>query len=87
MKSIKDMGNMELVLSRKLQERRIFPAIDLLKSGTRRDDLLLDSKEIEAMNIVRRGFNSTKSDQVVDDILKLFKSTKDNKELIKYIAK
>lgn len=83
----KGTGNMELVLSRKLQERRIFPAIDLLKSGTRRDDLLLDKQEIEAMNIVRRGFNGAKSDQVVDDILNLFKSTKTNKELLKYIVK
>ena len=80
----KGTGNMELVLSRKLQERRIFPAIDLLKSGTRRDDLLLSKSEAEAMDKVRKGFNSAKSEQVVDDILNLFKNTKTNKELIKY---
>ena len=83
----KGTGNMELVLSRKLQERRIFPAIDLLKSGTRRDDLLLTKAEAEAMDIVRKGFNSAKSDQVKDDILNLFKNTKNNKELIKFITK
>lgn len=83
----KGTGNMELVLSRKLQERRIFPAIDLLKSGTRRDDLLLDKKEIEAMNIVRKGFNGSKSEQAVDDLLQLFKNTKTNKELIQIIIK
>ena len=82
----KGTGNMELVLSRKLQERRIFPAIDLLKSGTRRDDLLLSKSEAEAMDKVRKGFNSAKSEQVVDDILNLFKNTKTNKELIKYIT-
>ena len=50
----KGTGNMELVLDRKLSEKRIFPAIDILKSGTRRDDLLLTSEEAEAVDIVRK---------------------------------
>jgi len=81
----KGTGNMELVLSRKLQERRIFPAIDILKSGTRREDLLLNEKELEVMNIIRKSLNSLKSEQALDNLLYMFKKTRNNEELIKYI--
>ncbi len=83
----KGTGNMEVVLSRKLQERRIFPAIDVLKSGTRRDDLLLDESEQEVNRVFRRAFNSAKADQAVDDLLSLMTRTKSNEELIQIILK
>lgn len=83
----KGTGNMEVVLSRKLQERRIFPAIDILKSGTRREDLLLDKLELEAVNKMRKALNGLKSDQAVDQLLLLFKNTKSNDELVQHILK
>ncbi len=81
----KGTGNMELVLSRRLQEKRIFPAIDILKSGTRREDLLLDEKELEVINMIRKSLNGLKSEQALDNLLYMFKKTKNNDELIKYI--
>ena len=78
----KGTGNMELVLSRQLQERRIFPAIDLLKSGTRRDDLLLSEKEMAAVTKIRKGLNGQKSDQAVESLLYMFTKTKTNDELV-----
>ena len=60
----KGTGNMELVLDRKLSEKRIFPAIDIVKSGTRREDLLLNRAELEAMEIVRRNLNSSRQDEL-----------------------
>ena len=83
----KGTGNMELVLSRKLQERRIFPAIDILKSGTRREDLLLSEKELEVINRIRKSLNSLKADQALDNLLYMFKKTNNNTELIQYIMK
>lgn len=83
----KGTGNMEVVLSRKLQERRIFPAIDILKSGTRREDLLLSELELEAVNKMRKALNGLKSEQAVDQLLNLFKKTKSNDELIHQILK
>lgn len=83
----KGTGNMEVVLSRKLQEKRIFPAIDILKSGTRRDDLLLDENEQEVNRILRRALNSAKSEQAIDDLLSIMSRTKTNEELIKIILK
>lgn len=76
----KGTGNMELLLSRKLQERRIFPAIDILKSGTRREDLLLNSKELLAVDIIRNQYSMH-----IDDLITLFIKTKDNEELVNYI--
>lgn len=78
----KGTGNMELVLDRKLSERRIFPAIDILKSGTRRDDLLLSREEVEAMEIVRRATNSMKPEDSVEKILDLFSKTRTNREFV-----
>ena len=68
----KGTGNMELVLDRRLSEKRIFPAIDILKSGTRRDDLLLNRQEAEAVDIVRKATNSLKPDEAVERIMDLF---------------
>ena len=68
----KGTGNMELVLDRKLSEKRIFPAIDIPKSGTRREDLLLTKEEQEAVDIMRRALNGMKSDEAVDSILNMF---------------
>ena len=62
----KGTGNMELVLDRKLSEKRIFPAIDILKSGTRRDDLLLTPEEAEAVDSIRKATSSMKADAAVE---------------------
>ncbi len=68
----KGTGNMELILDRKLQERRIFPAIDIARSGTRREDLLLSPRELKAVDIMRRRMNSLKADEAVEQILNAF---------------
>jgi hypothetical protein len=78
----KGTGNMELVLDRKLSEKRVFPAIDILKSGTRRDDLLLSSREKEAVDVVRKNLSSLKADEAVEKILDTFSRTKSNAEFI-----
>ena len=83
----KGTGNMELVLDRKLSEKRIFPAIDIVKSGTRRDDLLLDEDEQAAMDIMRKAFNGMKADEAVENILNMFAHTKNNKEFIQQVRK
>lgn len=83
----KGTGNMELQLDRNLSERRIFPAIDLPKSSTRRDDLLLTPSELEATNLMRKAFNSAKPDESIDHILRLFTQTKNNAEFIETIKK
>ena len=83
----KGTGNMELVLDRKLSEKRIFPAIDIVKSGTRRDDLLLDSEEMAAMDIMRKAFNGMKADEAVENILNTFAQTKNNREFVQTIRK
>ncbi len=78
----KGTGNMELVLDRKLSEKRIFPAIDILKSGTRRDDLLLTREEAEAVDIIRKATNTLKPEDAVEKILDLFAKTKNNREFV-----
>ena len=83
----KGTGNMELVLDRKLSEKRIFPAIDIPKSGTRRDDLLLSTEEQEAVDIMRRALNGMKPDEAVDNILTLFDRTKNNAEFVQMVKK
>ena len=83
----KGTGNMELVLDRKLSEKRIFPAIDILKSGTRRDDLLLTREEMEAVDIVRKATNSMKADEAVEKILDLFARTRNNREFVESAKK
>ena len=83
----KGTGNMELVLDRRLSEKRIFPAIDILKSGTRRDDLLLNRQEAEAVDIVRKVTNSLKPDEAVERILDLFSKTRNNYEFCEMVKK
>lgn len=83
----KGTGNMEMVLDRKLSERRIFPAIDIAKSGTRREDLLLSREELDAVNVLRRGLNSLKPEESVDKILDLFAKTKGNQDFISMLNK
>ncbi len=83
----KGTGNMELVLDRKLSEKRIFPAIDILKSGTRRDDLLLTKEEAEAVDIVRKATNTLKPEESVEKILDLFARTRSNREFVEMAKK
>lgn len=83
----KGTGNMELVLDRKLSERRVFPAIDIPKSGTRREDLLLDPEEQEAVYIMRKALNSMKSDDAVENILNMFVRTRNNQEFVQMVKK
>ena len=83
----KGTGNMELVLDRKLSEKRVFPAIDLPKSSTRRDDLLLTQEEIEANYLIRKAFNGSRSDEAVEKIIDLFRKTKNNQEFIQMVKK
>ena len=83
----KGTGNMELVLDRRLSEKRIFPAIDIVKSGTRREDLLLDREEQEAVDIMRKAFNGMKADEAVENILHMFLRTRNNREFIQYVKK
>lgn len=81
----KGTGNMELVLDRKLSDRRIFPALDIIKSGTRRDDLLLTTEEQMAAYRMRKSLNSMRTDDVVENILNLFDRTDSNEELVKQV--
>ena len=81
----KGTGNMEIVLDRKLSERRVFPAIDLQKSGTRRDDLLLNTEEQEAMQIVRKNLNTMKPEEATERIINLMGRTKDCAKTVEVI--
>lgn len=83
----KGTGNMELVLDRKLQERRIFPAIDIQKSGTRRDDLLLKPRELEAANYIHKLVNDQKKEDSIEMILDMFDRTDSNDDFIFQILK
>jgi transcription termination factor Rho len=83
----KGTGNMEMVLDRKLQEKRIFPAINIPKSSTRREDLLLTAEEIAAINSLRKGFNSMKADEAVDQCINLFSKTRSNIEFVRMVEK
>ena len=81
----KGTGNMELVLDRRLSEKRIFPAISIPRSGTRREDLLLDADEMDAMFVMRRALSGLKSDEALEKILDMFARTKTNEELIRSV--
>ena len=83
----KGTGNMELVLDRKLSEKRVFPAIDIVKSGTRREDLLLDLQEQEAVDAMRKAINGMRTDEAVENILNMFARTKNNQEYINLVKK
>ena len=81
----KGTGNMELILSRKLQEKRIFPAIDIVKSGTRKENLLLTPKEQAAVNIIRKNLANSVRDEATDNLINMFIKTKDNASLVDVI--
>ena len=83
----KGTGNMEMVLDRKVAEKRVFPAIDIPQSGTRRDDLLLNAEELEAINNIRRAFNGMKAEEAVDKVVDMFNKTKNNHEFIDMVKK
>lgn len=83
----KGTGNMEMVLDRKLSEKRIFPAIDLQKSGTRREDLLLSPEELEAINIMRKALNGMRSDEATDRILDMFAHSRNNRDFVDMVKK
>lgn len=83
----KGTGNMEIVLDRKLSERRVFPAIDIPKSGTRREDLLLTPDELEAIGILRKALNSLKPEEAVDKILDMFARTRNNSDFVNLVKK
>lgn len=83
----KGTGNMEMVLDRKLSERRVFPAIDIPKSGTRREDLLLTPDELEAINIIRKALNGLKPEEAVDKVLDMFARTRNNFEFVNMVKK
>lgn len=83
----KGTGNMELTLNRKLQEKRVFPAIDIPKSGTRREDLLLTTEELEAMDIIRKGLNGLKPEEAVENVLNMFDRTRNNSEFVQTVKK
>lgn len=78
----KGTGNMELVLDRKLSEKRIFPAINIQRSGTRRDDLLLTKEEREVVYALHREMSGSRADENMEQILEMFKKTKNNKQFI-----
>lgn len=81
----KGTGNMELVLNRNISERRIFPAIDILKSGTRRDDLLLSKEEQEAVAKIRKSISRLSSEDATESILNLFSTYKTNEVLVQQV--
>lgn len=83
----KGTGNMEMVLDRKLSEKRVFPAIDIPKSSTRREDLLLNTDELEAINVIRKAFNGMKADEAVERVVDMFTKTRNNQEFVNMVKK
>lgn len=83
----KGTGNMELHLDRKLSEKRIFPAMSLNKSGTRREDLLMDQDELEAIWAMRRALANKNAQDVTEEIIENLARTKNNKDFIQIIKK
>ena len=83
----KGTGNMEMVLNRKLQEKRVFPAIDIVRSGTRREDLLLSPEEQEAVYNMRKALNGMKAEEAVEQVLNMFARTKNNNEFVQIARK
>ena len=83
----KGTGNMELVLNRSLSERRVFPAIDIAKSGTRRDDLLLSNEEREILDLLHQQLRGAKAEEATEEIIKLFGRTRNNMEFLDYARK
>jgi len=82
----KGTGNMELHLSRELSDRRIFPAIDILRSGTRREELLFNEAELKKIHLLRRALSGTKPVQAMEAILERLRLTKTNAEFLKSLG-
>lgn len=78
----KGTGNMELQLDRRLANKRIYPAIDLVASSTRRDDLLLDKEVLQRMNILRLFINDMNTEEAMNELLKRMRGTKNNEEFL-----
>ncbi|MCX4339334.1 MAG: transcription termination factor Rho [Lachnospiraceae bacterium] len=83
----KGTGNMEMVLNRKLSEKRVFPAIDIPKSSTRREDLLLNPDELEAINIIRKALNGMKADEAAERVVDMFARTRNNQDFVNTVKK
>lgn len=83
----KGTGNMELVLDRKLSEKRVFPAINVAKSGTRRDDLLLNKDEKQAVDIIHKALSGLKADEAAERVLDLFSKTHNNNDFVQIVCK
>jgi transcription termination factor Rho len=83
----KGTGNMELVLDRKLSEKRVFPAIDLARSSTRREDLLLTRDELMAADIIRKALNGMKKDEAAQTIIQMFTHTENNQEFVREVIR
>ena len=83
----KGTGNMEMVLDRKLSEKRVFPAIDIPKSSTRREDLLLNPDELEAINIIRKALNGMKAEEAAERVVDMFAKTRNNQEFVNMVKK
>jgi transcription termination factor Rho len=83
----KGTGNMELVLDRRLAGKRVFPAINIPRSGTRREELLLSSEELEAMYTMRRALSGMKADEALEQILEMFRRSKNNEEFVRMIRR
>jgi transcription termination factor Rho len=78
----KGTGNMELQLERRLSNRRIYPAIDLVSSSTRRDDLLLEREVLQRMNLLRVFLTDMNVEEAMNELLKRMRGTKDNYEFL-----
>ena len=83
----KGTGNLEMVLDRKLSEKRVFPAIDIPKSSTRREDLLLNTDELEAINIIRKALNGMKAEEAAERVVDMFTKTRNNQEFVNMVKK
>lgn len=83
----KGTGNMEVHLDRKLQEKRVFPAVDIAKSGTRKEELLLDQKELEAIWSIRKAYSSQNTAEVTESIINQLTKTESNGELVDVLTK
>ena len=83
----KGTGNMELVLDRSLSERRIFPAIDIYKSGTRRDDLLLSPEEMSVVYNIRKDLSRNHCSEVTENIIQTMLRHKSNEEFVERMKK
>lgn len=83
----KGTGNMELVLDRKMSEKRIFPAIDILRSGTRREEMLLSPDELDTVYFIRKNLSSANTQETLEQIVDMLEKTKTNAEFTDYMKK